>query len=71
MDIPKYFEFCRPILDFLAKDKQARSMPQIFDAMAKHFHITKEQRREILQAAVRAFLKTESLGQNNIYFGAD
>ena len=48
MDIPKYFEFCRPILDFLAKDKQARSMPQIFDAMAKHFHITKEQRREIL-----------------------
>jgi len=46
-------------------------MPQIFDAMAKHFHITKEQHREILQAAVRAFLKTESLGQNNIYFGAD
>lgn len=71
MDIPKYFEFCRPILDFLAKDKQARSMPQIFDAMAKHFHITKEQRREILPSGRQSLFETESLGQKNIYFGAD
>ena len=50
MNIPKYFEFSRPILTFLAKDAESHSMNEIYSAIAKILKISEADQRILLQS---------------------
>lgn len=53
MGIPKYSEFSRPILTFLANNPQVHSMNEIRSVMANVFHISKESQRELLPSGTQ------------------
>ena len=43
MSIPKYFEFTRPVLRFLANNPTEHTLRQIYEAMGKEFNLTEEE----------------------------
>lgn len=57
MGIPKYFEFSRPLLNFLAKDSRSHSMQEIYSAMAKIFNISKEEQQKLLPSGIQTIFK--------------
>ena len=57
MGIPKYFEFSRPLLNFLAKDSRSHSMQEIYSAMAKIFNISKEEQQKLLPSGTQTIFK--------------
>lgn len=57
MGIPKYFEFSRPLLNFLAKDSKSHSMQEIYSAMAEAFNISKEEQQKLLPSGIQTIFK--------------
>lgn len=57
MSIPKYFEFSRPLLNFLAKDAKSHSMQEIYSAMAKAFNISKEEQQKLVPSGIQTIFK--------------
>lgn len=49
MSIPDYQTIMRPLLELLS-DRQERSMRECIDALADHFHLSKEERAELLSS---------------------
>ncbi len=57
MSIPQYFEFTRPVLNYLAKDKREHSLRDIYEAMGKEFKLTPKELAQRLPGGSQTVLE--------------